>query len=139
MALDGKSENGCTIKSAAYGKSGVIIRVQLIKSAEDRRIETYEKDQQYRAAVTLQLVEPWIEFGRVVHGDSAFAFVRTAITLKKYGLAYVDAAKTATKEYPKTFPSEIELTTRGDHVMLVWDESLDWKFMAVMWMDRERR
>lgn len=52
---------------------------------------------------------------------------RTAVTadFKTHRLTYVGVVETATKEFPKLFLSEIELTTRVDHITLVSDESSD--------------
>lgn len=82
VALERKLENGCEMKSAACGTSGDIIRLQLVKPSEDTRMEKYEKDYQHGIAVTLRLVETWIESVRVVCGDSAFPSARTALNLK---------------------------------------------------------
>lgn len=63
------------------GANGVIIRLQLVKSAEDARTEKCEKDHLHSTAVTLRLVEPWTESGGLVCGDSAFSSVRIVLTL----------------------------------------------------------
>ena len=35
IAIDSKPENGCRIQSSACGKSGVMLRLLVLKSAED--------------------------------------------------------------------------------------------------------
>jgi len=140
VAMDRKPENGCELKTASCGSSGIMLSIEIVQSAMDSQNLTYESELPHGTAVLLRLVEPWFQTGRIVCADSYFASVRTAEELLKCKMKFIGVVKTATKEYPMKFLSEQELSTRGQYRAMV-SESSDGesKLMAVMWMDRDRR
>lgn len=74
-----------------------------------------------------------------MHADSAFASVKSAAALRKEnGLAFAGIVKTAHREFPKKFLSEIEVKERGDHVSVVTEKD-GVKMMGVAWADRQRK
>ena len=128
VSIDRKPENGCEIKSAACGKSGILIRLELVMSAEDTSERDYEKETSHGTAVTLRLVEPWFDTERIVCGDSFFASAATARALYMRGMRFIGVVKLATKEYPKKYLSEVEKSQRGDHVSLISSDANGFKY-----------
>ena len=47
--------------------------------------------------------------------------------------------KLATKEYTKKYLSEVETSQRGYHASLISSDANRFKYMACMWVDRDRR
>ena len=47
------------MKSVACGKSRIVIRLEILMSAEDTSEKNYEKETSYGTAGTLRFVEPW--------------------------------------------------------------------------------
>ena len=85
VAIDRKPENGCEIQSAACGRSGIMIRLKLVKTAdEEDRQQTEDAaaaDDEgllHGASVMKELVLPWLHTDRIVCGDSYFASVPAA-------------------------------------------------------------
>ena len=140
VALDRKPENGCELKSACCGESGIMLRLEVTRSAVETRVLPYESEQQHGTAVTLRLVEPWFNSNRIVCADSYFSSVATAACLLRYKLWFIGVVKTATKGFPMAFLESLTLSHRGQFVSLSsFDEAVNRKFMAIMWLDRERR
>jgi hypothetical protein len=61
MAIDCKPENGCEIQNVAYGNSGVMLRLKLVKTAKEEGANALEDDDGlFHATVVLKnLVLPW--------------------------------------------------------------------------------
>ena len=81
-AIDRKPENGCEIKTSACGRSGIMLRLEIVKSPGDDAQRDEESGFSYGTAVTLRLVDPWIHSNRIVCADSFFASVQTARALR---------------------------------------------------------
>ena len=141
VALERKPEKGCEIKTACCGRSGILVRMELTRCAEETQKLQFENDEQHGTATTLRLVEPWFHTLRHVCGDSYFASVRTARALHLRGMRFTGVIKTATRGYPSSELGEEELQNRGEHRTLVMDaeNESDCSLMAVLWLDRDRR
>lgn len=145
VSIDRKPENGCEIQSAACGQSGIMIRLKLVKTAEeDNRQQpiTAEDDQGllHGALVMKELVLPWLHTDRIVCGDSYFASVPAAQMLSRHGTRFIGVVKTATRQYPMTHLSQVELQDRGDRKGLITrGGDRQPKLLAFVWMDRQRR
>ena len=141
VAIDRKPENGCEIQNSACGVSGVMLRLKLVRTAQEENAHLRENKDGllHGTAVLKQLVFPWSFTGRVVCADSYFASVTAARELKRMGLRFIGVVKTATKQFPMASLGSIETTERGESHCLV--EKLDGKIelMAMLWVDRERR
>jgi len=88
--------------------------------------------------VLKELVLPWANSGRVVCADSYFSSVGAAIEMTRIGLCFIGVVKTATRGYPMTYLSQIELQNCGDYEGIVTTfEGSD--ILAFVWMDRTRR
>ena len=139
VALDRKPESGCELKTAACGKSGMVLNMEITLSAEETREKAYEGTVGHGTAVTLRLTEPWFHTNRIICGDSYFASVEAAKYLLEKGLKFIGVVKTATREYPMKYLSNQEMQSRGQHISMVSQLDNGQELMAVMWLDRERR
>lgn len=140
VAYDRKPENGCELKSAACGKSGIMLRMELVMGHTSGMRRDFTEEFSHTTALTLRLVQPWLKTNRVVCGDSYFASVQTAEAMTKYGMGFIGVVKNAVTEFPMQFLASKELTTRGDYISMVSTNEYSGKsLMAVLWMDRERR
>jgi Transposase IS4 len=146
VAIDRKPENGCKIQSACCGKSGVMMRLRLVKSVDalredaDRAGLAEEDELLHGIKVTKELVTPWLHGGRVVCGNSYFASVACAKELIRCGLRFIGVVKTANRMFPHAYLSNIELQARGQHDGLIaMDRTGRPELLAFVWVDRERR
>ena len=79
VALDKTPENGSEIQNATCVRSGIMIRIRIVKSA---RNEGEQQDDRYNfphgTKVLKELVMPWADMYRVVCEDSYFVSVPDA-------------------------------------------------------------
>jgi hypothetical protein len=142
MAIDRKPENGCEIQNAACGTSGVMLRLKLVKTAEEEGANALEDDDGllHGTSVLKNLVLPWANTNRIVCGDSYFASVGACEEMKRIGLRFIGVVKTATRRYPLPYLSSLELVNRGDRVGLTAKgPDGEPSMLAFVWMDRNRR
>ncbi|KAI2491366.1 Transposase IS4 [Fragilaria crotonensis] len=123
VAIDRKPENGCEIQNAACGRSGVMLRLKLVKGvnlpgSEDEVLGDNEESLLHGTNVLKHVVSPWFGTNRIVCADSYFASVGAAKELYRNGLRFIGVVKTATRGYPKTFLTSVELQNRGDFLAL---------------------
>jgi len=142
VAIDRKPENGCEIQNTACGRSGIMLRLSVVTSAEHQRATGTDNDDglPHGASVLKRLVAPWAGTQRVVCADSYFASVAAANQLLTMGLRFIGVVKTATRGYPMEALSTLEVDTRGDNATYTHSTPEGAvKLMALMWVDRERR
>jgi hypothetical protein len=145
VAIDRKPDNGCEIQNAACGMSGVMIRLKLVKSAEEIAAAEAEGEQgpegiAHGTKICKELVEPWRRSDRVVCADSYFASVSTAMELREIGLRFIGVVKTATKKFPMAYLSGLRMNDRGERRGVISeDDDGDPIMMAFVWVDRDRR
>ena len=67
VAIDRKPENGCEIQTAACGRSGIMIRMKLVKTSDEKirhQQETEEPNNEegllHGASVMKELFLPWL-------------------------------------------------------------------------------
>jgi len=142
VAIDRKPENGCEIQNAACGRSGIMLNLSVVTTAEYRKddAESDEDDLPHGVAVLKKLVAPWAGTTRVVCADSYFGSVAAARHLLGMGLRFIGVVKTATRGYPVSTLSTLPLEDRGEHVAYVHktaDGVVD--MVALLWVDRDRR
>ena len=58
VALDRKPESGCELKSACCGDTGILLRLEISKSAADTAELVHEQSEQHGTATVLRLIEP---------------------------------------------------------------------------------
>ena len=104
VAIDRKPENGCEIQNSACGRSGVMLRLKLVKGADlvddDDDGIPHEGGLLHGTNVLKHVVSPWFGSHRVVCADSYFASVGAAKELFRNGLRFIGVVKTATKGFP---------------------------------------
>jgi len=141
VAIDRKPENGCEIQNAACSRSGLMLQLSIVTTAEHRQQTATGDDDglPHGTAVLRKLVAEWAGSRRVVCADSYFASVTAAQQLLGMGLRFIGVIKTATRGIPMSSLSTIPLEARGQHVSYTHataDGVPD--LMAVVWVDRER-
>jgi hypothetical protein len=142
MAIDRKPENGCEIQNAACGTSGVMLRLKLVKTAEEEGANAVEGDDGllHGTVVLKSLVLPWAMTNRIVCGDSYFASVGACEEMERIGLRFIGVVKTATRRFPLAYLSALELVQRGDRFGLTANgPDGSPSMLAFVWMDRNRR
>ena len=87
VAIDRKPENGCEIQTAACGRSGVMIRLKIVKTAEEDNagVVTVDDGNNHGTNVLKFLVEPWVRTDHCVCADSYFASVNAVTVLRMMG------------------------------------------------------
>ena len=142
VAIDRKPENDCEIQNAACGHSGVMIRLKIVKTAEEENasVVTEDNGNNHGTNVLKFLVEPWVRTDRCVCTDSYFASVNAVTVLRMMGLRFIGVVKTATKKFQMSYLSNLELVQRGDYKGLV-ARGTDGQptMLSFIWMDRDRR
>jgi hypothetical protein len=155
VAIDRKPEDGGEIQDAACGQTGIIIRIKLVKSADERtRIDEEnnnstnrnenninENNLPHATKVIHDLVYPWFNTRRVICADSYFASFHCAQYLKKKGLKFIGVIKTATRNFPHQYLGELVFQNRGDRKVLVSyeEDGITPAYYAAVWVDRDRR
>lgn len=142
VAIERKPENGCEIQNAACARSGIMLNLKVVTTAQHQReSDTGEEGTLTHGTVVLKrLVAPWAGTKRIIFADSYFASATTPLELLKMGLRFIGVVKTATHGFPMGALSVIPLDARGQHASFTHanaDGVTD--MMAVLWVDRERR
>lgn len=124
VAIDRKPENGCEIHNTACGRSGVMLRLRLVKTAAEEALNGERHRETLHGTMILKyLVQPWTMSDRIVCADSYFASVVAAEELMRVGLQFIGVIKTATRRYPMNYLSNKELHQQGDQSGLVTRDS----------------
>lgn len=142
VAIKRKPENGCEIQNAACARSGIMLNLSVVVTAEHQQAGATDDDEglPHETAVLKQLVAPWAGTKRVVCADSYFPSVATAEQLLAMGLRFVDVVKTAVRGYPMSVLSAIPLQARGQHVLYAHANANGVKdMMAVLWVRARAR
>ena len=121
VAIDRKPENGCEIQNAACGRSGVMIQLKIVKTAEEQNASAVTDDDSnnHGTNVLKFLVEPWVRTDRCVRADSYFTSINSVTAMRMMGLRFIGVVKTATKKFPLSYLSNLELVQHGDYKGLV--------------------
>jgi hypothetical protein len=142
IAIDRKPEFGCEIQNSCCGRSGIMMRLKLVKTMEEQNAHAQPGDDglQHGTSVLKYLVLPWARTDRIVCADSYFASVATLKELKRIGLRFIGVVKTATRQFPQAYLSNLEMRERGERRGLIArDENGTPSMLAFCWMDRDRR
>jgi hypothetical protein len=86
VAIDRKPENGCKIQNSAFGRSGVMLSLRLVKSIDENENEIVtdsNNEMNHGTMILKSLCEPWAHSNRCVCADSYFSSVHSALELKK--------------------------------------------------------
>jgi hypothetical protein len=142
-AIDRKPENGCKIQNSACGRITIMMRLKLVKTAEEEATHMVVDEEDgllHGTKVLLLLVKPWLGIGRTVCGDLYFASVGAAKEMEKKGMGFIGVVKTATRHFPMAYLTNIEIEACGKRAGVVFrDEYGIPRLMAFVWMDRDQR
>ena len=139
-AIDRKPENGCEIKTSACGRSGILLRMEIVKSPDEDAQQSRLSSVSHGTAVTMRLVHPWLHTNRIVCGDSYFASVETAETLFASKTRFIGVVKTAHRGFPLAHMGSQPMSGRGTWYSMVHKNvEKEYSIGSVMWIDRERR
>ena len=119
-----------------------MLRLKIVKSAEEEATHTVvgEDGLLHGTKVLMFLVGPWTHTNRTVVGDSYFASVGAARKMESEGTGFIGVVKTATRHFPMSYLSQLEMESRGERKGLIANEAhSNFKMMAYVWMDRDRR
>ena len=109
VEMDRKPENGSDIQNAEYGRSGILMRIRMVKSAKNEEDQQYDRyNTPHGKKVLKEIVMPWANTGMIVYAVSHFASVPAAEELWKHGLRFIGVIKTATWQFPMAYLSNIE-------------------------------
>ena len=142
VAINRKPENGCEIQNAACGHSGVMIRLKVVKTAEEENasVVTDDDSNNHGTNVLKFLVEPWVRMDRCVCADSYFTSVNAVTVMRTMGLHFIGVVKAATKKFPMSYLSNLELVQCGDYKGLVARGTDRQPIMlSFVWMDSDCR
>ena len=140
VAIDRKPENGCEIQNAACGHSGVMIQLKVIKTAEEENASagTDDDGNNHGTNVLKFLVEPWVRTDHCVCADSYFVSINAVTVMRTMGLCFIGVVKMATKKFPMSYLSNLELVQCGDYKGLVARGTNGQPTMlSFVWMDWE--
>ena len=140
VVIDRKPENGCEIQNIACGHSGVMIRLKVVKTAEeeDASAVTDDDGNNHGTNVLKLLVEPWERMDCCECANSYFVSVNAVTVMRTMGLCFIGVVKMATKKFPMSYLSNLELVQRGDYKGLV-ARLTDGQptMLSSVWMDQE--
>jgi hypothetical protein len=152
IAMERKPNNGCEIQNSACGKSGIMMRLKLVKTADKNRAAAVNRAAEspmlepesilHGAAVLMELVLPLIHTDRIVCADYYFASVPAAKLMSCNGMRFIVVVKTATQIFPMRYLALVELNHRGDRKGLL--SNAGWQaggpsMLAFVWMDCQRQ
>jgi hypothetical protein len=119
-----------------------MMRLKLVKMMEEQLTHAQQGDNGllHGTAVLKYLVLPWARTDRIVCANSYFASVGTLKELKQIGLRFIGVVKTATRQFPQAYLSNLEMRVRGERRgVITRDENETPSMLAFCWMDRDRR
>ena len=87
VVINRKPENGCEIQNAACGHSGVMIRLKVVKTAEEENasVVTDDDGNNHGTNVLKFLVEPWVRMDGCVCANSYFVSVNAVTVMRMMG------------------------------------------------------
>ena len=118
-----------------------MIQLKIVKTAEEENASVVTEDDgnNHGTNVLKFLVEAWVRTDRCVCADSYFASVNAVTVLRMMGLRFIGVVKTATKKFPMSYLSNLELVQHGDYKGLV-ARGTDGQptMLSFVWMDQDR-
>jgi hypothetical protein len=109
FCMDRKPDSGCMIQISACGKSGVMLHLKIVKTAEEEDQNTRMDENGLLHGISV-LVELWAFSDHIVCADSYFASVGAALELWCIGLHFIGVVKTATCRFPMHYYPELSFS-----------------------------
>ena len=117
-----------------------MIQLKIVKTAEEENASAVTDDNgnNHGTNVLKFLVEPWVRTDHCVCADSYFASVNAVTVMRTMGLRFIGVVKMATKKFPMSYLSNLELVQCGDYKGLV-ARGTDGQptMLSFVWMDRD--
>ena len=115
-----------------------MIRLKVVKTAEEENASavTDGDGNNHGTNVLKFLVEPWVRMDCCVCANSYFTSVNAVTVMRMMGLHFIGVVKMATKKFPMSYLSNLELVQRGDYKGLV-ARGTDGQptMLSFIWMD----
>ena len=112
--------------------------MKIVKTAEEENASAVTDDDGNNDGTNVLkfLVEPWVRTDRCVCADSYFVSVNAVTVMRPMGLHFIGVVKTATKKFPMSYLSNLELVQCGDNKGLV-ARGIDGQptMLSFVWMD----
>ena len=118
-----------------------MIQLKGVKTAEEENASAVTEDDgnNHGTNVLKFLVEPWVRTDCCVCADLYFMSVNAVTVMRTMDLHFIGVVKTATKKFPMSYLSNLELVQHGDYKGLVARGTNGQPTMlSFIWMDRER-
>ena len=114
--------------------------LKVVKTAEEENTSAVTEDDgnNHGTNVLKFLVEPWVRMDRCVCADSYFASINAVTVMRTMGLHFIGVVKTATKKFPMSYLSNLELVQHGDYKGLM-ARGADGQptMLSFIWMDQD--
>lgn len=136
-----KRENGCKVEISACGRSGIKIRLEIIKSASDES-HNFECDStSHGTTVTRRLTDPWRNSKRILCKDSCFSSFETAKSVYSVGMRHIGVVKTAARGFMMSTLSLFQMNGTIEWHSKISDRNSGFEFSnsALLRVDCERR
>lgn len=137
VSIDRKPESGCEVQNVCCGTSGIMLKLHLVTGEQPESDNTAPLS--HTVQLVKSLVEPWAHTGRIVCADSYFSSFETSKELLSMGLYYTGVVKNATRCYPMAQLSSCVMRNRGDTISYTHKDTEGNEYLALCWVDRERR
>ena len=118
-----------------------MIQLKVVKTAEEENasVVTDDDSNNHGTNVMKFLVEPWVRTDRCVCADSYFPSINAVTVIRTMGLRFIGVVKMATKKFPMSYVSNLELVQHGDYKGLVARGANGQPTMlSFIWMDWDR-
>ena len=98
-----------------------MIRLKIVKTVEEENasVVTDDDGNNHGTNVLKFLVEPWVRTDCCVCADSYFVSINAVTVMRTMGLLFIGVVKTATRKFPMSYLSNLELVQCGDYKGLV--------------------
>jgi hypothetical protein len=136
--MDRKPEFGCKFQNLGCARSGIVMRLKLVKTMEQQQANLCIGDGELLdgAAVLKSLVPPWARTDRIVCANLYFASVGALQELKRIGLPFIGVVKTTTQQSPQSYLSHLEMTEQGNRRgFIAKDQNGTPSVLAFCWLD----
>ena len=108
--MDRKLENVVEIQNSACGRSGIMICISIVKSANNEADQEDDEDNiPYSKKLLKELVLPWDNMEHIICADTYFASVPDAKEFCKNGLCFIFVFKIETRQFPISHLFNIKL------------------------------
>lgn len=139
VSLERKPEDGAEIQNVSCARSGVMLRLKLVKGSTSENNDTEDEDVSHGGMVLYNLLLTWRGTRRLAVGDAYFVSVPTAQKLLSIDFRLFGTVKQCSRMFPMKTLSEQELQSRGSFRYVIHKDSrVIIEILAPVWSDRTR-